>query len=521
MAATNGDDANAAAAQDDIAKRVPPDTVLPPRTVRDTIEKVAVYVARNGKAFEDRLKADGYTAKTAYLNPDDEYHAYYQWRVAENKAGRGVEANQSITQKTDVSYQGKEVYVPPKPDDFKFSARMPTISAQDLEIVKLTALFAAKNGKSWTTGLSQKEAGNYQFDFLRPSHSLHMYFQAMTEQYQALLEGETVDNGKPQQERMNELEENVNNRSHVLDSAKKRAEYTKYLEKQKVDKEEKAEADRIAFAQIDWHDFIIVGTVVFDERDETADIGPPRTLNDMMSMSLEQKAKMTIDPNRRLEEAFPNLDEFEDIYGNPIQYPAAQVVTPQPPAAGTPVQASPYPPPTETPSLQEERERARAAAKQANQQQARVRTDYVPQAQRRNQLQNTSMCPNCKQQIPNDQFEQHLRIEMLSPEWREQMAKNQQRSSTTNLSTADVANNLKRLASQRADLFDSVTGNPISEEEQARRKRAEMQAYDGVSQVPNAAALGAMGQQPGQYPPGTQPPSVEDQIRYLHDKYKK
>ena len=103
------------------------------------------------------------------------------------------------------------------------------------------------------------------------------------------------------------------------------------------------------------------------------------------------------------------------------------------------------------------------------------------------------------------------------------MVKNQQRSSTTNLSTADVANNLKRLASQRADLFDSVTGNPISEEEQSRRKRAELQAYDGVSQVPNPAALGAMGQQPPgvQYPPGTERPNVEDQIRYLHDKYKK
>ena len=67
-----------------------------------------------------------------------------------------------------------------------------------------------------------------------------------------------------------------------------------------------------------------------------------------------------------------------------------------------------------------------------------------------------------------------------------------------------------------------VTGNPITEEEAARRKRAEQGAYDGVSQIPNAAALGAMGQQPGgPYPPGTERPNVEDQIRYLHDKYKK
>jgi len=42
-----------------------------------------------------------------------------------------------------------------------------------------------------------------------------------------------------------------------------------------------------------------------------------------------------------------------------------------------------------------------------------------------------------------------------------------------------VANNLKRLASSRSDVFDEVTGQPISEEEQARRKRAAV-SYDGT-----------------------------------------
>ncbi|KAK4495499.1 hypothetical protein PRZ48_013831 [Zasmidium cellare] len=518
MAASNGEDPNAAA-QDDIAKRVPAGTVLPPRGVRDNIEKVAAYVARNGKPFEEKLLS-GNRAAVTYLDPDDEYNPYYKWRLDENKAGRGVDTNKNITRKTEVGFEGKAVYVPPEPPEFKFSARMPTISAQDLEIVKLTALFAAKNGRSWITGLSQKEAGNYQFDFLRPQHSLNMYFNRLMEQYKDLLDGETENDGAAQKKRMAELEKNITNRFHVLESAKQRAEYQKYLDKKKVDKEEKAEAERIAFAQIDWHDFVVVATVVFDENDETAEMPPPKTLNDMMSLSLEQKANMTIDANRRLEEAMPTFDDYNQFNGHQPQYPAAQVLTPQPPASATPPQASPYALPNATPSLAVEREAARAAARQATQQ-ARVRTDYVPQAQRRNQQQSTSICPNCKQAIPNDEMEQHMRIEMLSPEWREQMAKNQQRSSTTNLSTADVANNLKRLASQRADLFDAV-GNPISEEEQSRRKRAEQGAYDGVSQIPNAAALGAMGQQPGgPYPPGTQQTNVEDQIRYLHDKYKK
>jgi len=116
----------------------------------------------------------------------------------------------------------------------------------------------------------------------------------------------------------------------------------------------------------------------------------------------------------------------------------------------------------------------------------------------------------------------------MHPQWREQNRIAQQRSSTTNLSTQDVANNLKRLASQRSDVFDAVTGQALSEEEMARRKRAELRAYDGVSTMPNPAALGAMGGSatPGGGAPGAaapdaaQRPDVQEQIRQLHQKYK-
>jgi splicing factor 3A subunit 1 len=62
-------------------------------------------------------------------------------------------------------------------------------------------------------------------------------------------------------------------------------------------------------------------------------------------------------------------------------------------------------------------------------------------------------------------------VELLDPSWREQRAKADARYAMTNLSTADVANNLKRLASQRTDVFDPISGRPVSEEEQARLKK--------------------------------------------------
>jgi splicing factor 3A subunit 1 len=91
----------------------------------------------------------------------------------------------------------------------------------------------------------------------------------------------------------------------------------------------------------------------------------------------------------------------------------------------------------------------------------------------------------------------------MDPRYREQKAKEQQRTATTNISTHDVANNLKRLASQRTDVFDPVSGLPISKEEEDRRKRAAI-SYDGNPATANAALGQGM--------------TLEDQIKLIHQK---
>ena len=98
-------------------------------------------------------------------------------------------------------------------------------------------------------------------------------------------------------------------------------------------------------------------------------------------------------------------------------------------------------------------------------------------------------------------------VELLDPRWKEQRQKSDLRASTTNLSTSDVAANLKRLASQRSDVFDGVTGQPVlSEEEQARRKKAATN-YDG--QLDKGKEMERM-----------QGMNIEEQIRQIHTKYK-
>lgn len=519
MAATNG---SAEATLEAIASRVPSGTILPPLGICVVIEKTAGYVARNGLPFEERIRANHPNdRKMSFLNPDDAYHPYYRWRMEE--IGQGKSNALAAGREGEVSFQGKEPpRGPEKPPDFLFSARMPNISALDLDVVKLTAQFVAANGRSWMTTLSQKEAGNPQFDFLRPQHTLYQFFTRLVEQYTDLMTADTRDGGRPLTERIAELERNVENPLHILDRAKQRADWTKHQATQKVAKEELEEKERISYAQIDWHDFVVVETVVFDERDDNADLPPPTRLNDLQSASLEQKAAMSINPNRRLEEGFPSFDDHSQFYDlqppAPSPAPAPQfqstIQNPQPAFA----QASAYQmPPTDQHSrvnaLQAERDRARdaqEAARNSASQPMKIRSDYVPRAQARRTAQNTSICPNCGQAIPNDEMANHLRIEMLDPQWREQSKIAQQRSSTTNLSTADVANNLKRLASQRTDVFDPVTGMAVPGEGDRDPKR--VSSSTGVD-----PATGMPTMPPGM--PGGNTTDVQEQIRQLHQRF--
>jgi splicing factor 3A subunit 1 len=478
----------------------------------------------------------------------DAYAPFYQWRLTEIREGRGTAVSAGRPGEP-TAPEPETPKGPEQPPEFHFSARMPIINAQDLEVVKLTALYVAKRGKSFMTALSQRETRNYQFDFLRPQHSLYQFFTRLVDQYIILLRPEGLDESTSEKQRAQELEHNVRNKFHVLDRAKKRAEWVKYQEHQKLKKEEEQEQERIEYAQIDWHDFVVVETVLFNEADDQAELPPPTSLHDLQTASLEQKAMISLNP-LRIEEAMPTDEETPTYYN---AYPAQPEPTPipQPPIQSSvspsfpqaPAQPSPQPP-TPTAAAHEEEQRirersearqqaaaAQAAAKTApapgpgqQQQPMRIRPDYVPRAQQARRLNTsaaTALCPNCHQQIPVAELDQHMRIELLDPRWKEQRAKVESRTATTNLSTADVANNLKRLASQRSDVFDSsVPGAaaPPDPEEEARRKRMATGPAPGYEGAPGGGSQRpTVG--PADAPPNPQNLNIGEQIRRIHERH--
>jgi splicing factor 3A subunit 1 len=50
----------------------------------------------------------------------------------------------------------------------------------------------------------------------------------------------------------------------------------------------------VAYASIDWHDFVIVETVEFTEADETIDLPPPMSIMELENMTLAQKKMASV-----------------------------------------------------------------------------------------------------------------------------------------------------------------------------------------------------------------------------------
>jgi len=307
---------------------------------------------------------------------------------------------------------------PPEPPEFHFSARMPNISAQDLEVVRLTALFVAKNGRQFMTTLSQRETGNYQFDFLRPNHSLHNFFQRLIDQYTTLFRagGMDGDGGKLQQERLAELQANLEDKFHVLGRAKQRAEWFQFQDQQKQKKEEEAEKEKMTYAQIDWHDFVVVETVVFTEADDQTVLPAPTTKSDLQFASLDQKAAMSISSNFRIEEAMPEDTDYYNSYAQTQQYMAPPPV-PQP--TYQPQQQDTRMRNNEDEDEEEQRIRERTEARQRAQQAQveakggsvpmKIKENYVPLAMQRANKANIVICPNCNTKMPANELAEHMR----------------------------------------------------------------------------------------------------------------
>lgn len=501
----------------------------------DIVDKTASFVARNGPEFETRIQQnEPNNPKFNFLKPGDPYNSYYQFKVKEFREGatngnnvtvaNNVPNQAASNEKSEVP-QAPETNnknnvlqnavpaaaVAPKPPAkqlenfmdipiiprdpppaYEFSDDPPSISAFDLDVVKLTAQFVAIHGRSFLTNLMNREQRNYQFDFLRPQHGLFTYFTQLIEQYSKIL--------MPSKDFLTKLERESTDSKLILEKVRYRTEWTKIQEAEKRKEEEEAERERIQYAQIDWHDFVIVETVDY-QPGESGQFPPPTTPEQVGSRLLLQQR---IEANgvsttivcrflRKTKCSFPfqtetvemevESDEEKDEEQAPEQEKNKEsALPPLPPSLDNVLIRKDYNP------------KAKAAAPQGAA--ARLPDSYV-------------ISPITGEKILAEKVQQHMKYNLLDPRWIEERERSIQAKSQQEevyASGPSIESSLKDLAERRTDIFgsgDAETGigRKIGEED----KRPEKVTWDGHSnsvEATNRAARANI--------------TIEEQIQQIH-----
>ncbi|ETV66387.1 hypothetical protein H257_17171 [Aphanomyces astaci] len=421
--------------------------IVPPPEIRAVVDKTAQFVARNGRSFERKIAGEVISAKFSFLRASDPYNAYYEHKVAEFEAQtaepvapapakdteegasqgdtkdaasvekaaepddtttttaieEGVVAKkpvEAVVSKSLKNLKDKNTNLDAPPADEQFKQKHPTLTPLDQEIMYMTAQYTAVSGKPFLSGLATREQRNPQFDFLKPTHPLFAYFTFLVESYAKILTakahhaknktGLNVSNPL-----MDALEAGVN-RMHVLDRCVHKHEWMRREEEAQRREAMETDVDKIAYLQIDWHDFVVVETITFDVDDATGAGDPlPYLENDPASTSSHQADAL-------------NQDDMDmDV---------------------------------------EDEERPA---------ELKVVEDYVPRGA-------ATTAPSVHitsvdgQTIHSEQANEHMRILLQAPKYREEKARHLQKVQDTPFAPGSaIADNFKRFATKRSDIFTS------------------------------------------------------------------
>ncbi|KAF7827701.1 putative splicing factor 3A subunit 1 [Senna tora] len=438
--------------------------IHPPPDIRTIVDKTAQFVAKNGPEFEKRIIANNTgNVKFNFLNSSDPYHAYYQHRLSEFRAQNlssgqqsplqladsavpeptpstpATDSNDAAVVKPDLSAQFKPVRkVLEPPEAEQYTVRLPEgITGEELDIIKLTAQFVARNGKSFLTGLTSREVNNPQFHFLKPTHSMFTFFTSLADAYSKVL--------MPPKGLNEKLKKSVSDMTTVLERCVNRLEWERSQEQARQKAEDEIEQERIQMAMIDWHDFVVVETIDFAD-DEDEELPPPMTLEEVV-----RRSKMTameeeiVEPGKEME---MEMDEEEAQLVEEGMRAASLEDNDDGKKNEVKVSEEPEPPMRIVKNWKRPEERIPAE---------RDPTKYV-------------VSPITGELIPINEMSEHMRISLIDPKYKEQKERMFAKIRETTLAQDDeISRNIVGLARTRPDIFGTT------EEEVSNAVKAEIE----------------------------------------------
>lgn len=406
----------------------------PPADVKETIKKTVVYVKKNGISFEEKLLQNDPDGKFSFLKSSDAYHHIYKSLLE----GEAEETTGAVSQNVEKSKK------PIQPLPLLFVTETPPISTYDLQVIKLTAQYAACNSAKQVESLQRhmdKKGNRSQFAFLNKNHSFHPIYQNYCKQYLAIID---FANGSKSTKSAEYIEELIKlTPQEMFQKAYERAAYEK---KNKIDRkaeESETRKAQLQYALIDWQDFALVAKISFDAIDEVSELAVPLRREDVVYRSLLAKSKeLKLEVSTVKEDKINATKQEEKITENIEKGTPVEPVT----AAET---ASPSPVPKGM--------KIRAAGE------SRLKRKGAKPAQ---DGERTIQCPITGQAIPELKFDNHLKVLLRDPRYKEQQDNFVKKNFTyaSNLTTDQVYENIKRLVKKRG----------LSEEEEQHTKRLDI-----------------------------------------------
>ena len=474
--------------------------IHPPPDIRSIVDKTAQFVAKNGPEFEKRILAnEKNNVKFNFLNSTDPYHAYYQHRVSEFKAQLAAPAgaapanapvkteeearaaqeqvDASAAEVAAVKPPGK-VLEPPEPD--VYTVAVPELaSSVDVDIIKLTAQYVARNGKSFLTGLTSREHSNPQFYFLKPTHSMFTFFTALADAYSKVL--------VPPKGLVDKLKKDVGNKTGILERCLHRLEWERSQARARQKAEDEIEQERMQMALIDWHDFVVVETIEFAE-EEDDELPQPMTLEEVIARS-----KITAADEEEVEATEAGREMEMDMDEEELQLVEEGMKTTTISEGKTPAEDQP----------DEEEEEAPM----------RIVTNWKrPEDRVAAEKDATKMVlsPITGELIPVNEMAEHMRISLIDPKYKEQKERMMAKLRETTLAPDDeISRNIVGLARTRPDIFGTTeeeVSNAVMAEIEVKKDEPKQVIWDGHTGSIGRTATQAM----------AQTMTLEEQIAAIH-----
>nr|DAD43123.1 TPA_asm: hypothetical protein HUJ06_001353 [Nelumbo nucifera] len=470
--------------------------IHPPPDIRTIVDKTAQFVAKNGPEFEKRIIANNAgNAKFNFLNSSDPYHAYYQHRLSEFRTQiQASSQQQPPSQPADSAAPEAAPVAPPsegsepaaKPDllaQFKpvrkvleppeaeqYTVRLPEgITGEELDIIKLTAQFVARNGKSFLTGLTSREINNPQFHFLKPTHSMFMFFTALADAYSKVL--------MPPKGLTEKLRNSVTNMTTVLERCLHRLEWERSQEQARQKAEDEIEQERIQMAMIDWHDFVVVETIEFAD-DEDEELPPPMTLEEVIRRSKMSAMEEEVEVAEPVKDEEMEMDEVEmHLVEEGMKAASIEENEDEKKNDAKAAPEEPEPPMRIVKNWKRPEERIPAE---------RDPTKFV-------------ISPITGELVPINEMAEHMRISLIDPKYKEQKERMMAKIRETTLAQDDeISRNIVGLARTRPDIFgtteEEVSNAVKAEIEKKKEEQPKQVIWDGHTGSIGRTANQAMSQ---------------------------